>query len=147
MQNIESPHECRKQIASVHDPKGAWFCEFCQHYSLTDNEQTCQCCYNKIIRKRAYYVDLKKYYTDLKAFESVLLTNESIIRAFQTKPYISETMPGFVVKFGLRTQLVNIKHFSDYMSIENKKDMKIVLPFLAKVKVTSYLLMPGTRVI
>lgn len=147
MQALKIPEGCKKIIVDIHNPQGAWFCEYCYHYTLVDQNNVCQCCFNKITRKRRYRIDTKNFYDDLQVFVQVLEKNKTIVKQFQLIPYYSDSMPGFVVTFGHRTRLVSIKYFAEYLNIPNKKDMAQVLPLLSKIRQRSMLLMPGTKVI
>lgn len=131
---------CRKISVSNHHPQGSSYCKFCRHYSLTDEKQRCVCCLNKIVRER-------KYYSDLRKFEQIIEQNQNLIDVYLKHPYQVDYMPGFVVKLGYKTYLVNIKHLAEYMKFENQRNLDLILPLLTEIKQNSTLLMPGTRVV
>ena len=130
---------CRNHSVSINHPSRAVWCDTCNHYSLEEMNHTCQCCGNKIARRR-------KYHSEIQKIDKVIQSNISLINTFSADPYSCEFMPGFAIKLDYRNYLVNIKYFAEFMNMPKTKDPRIIGPFLEKIKKDSTILMRTTQV-
>lgn len=130
---------CRNQHTSLHHPKGAKFCDFCNDYVLVDNWHKCTCCLKRVTRKRTFLSDIVR-------LDKVVQDNENIIKCYLNNPYQSENMPGFVIKIGYRTYLISLSDLANYTKIPAMRNPDRLRPFLEGLESKATLIYPGTRV-
>lgn len=117
---------CRNHEINLHHPEGAKYCYNCKHYSLTDNENNCQCCLLHIAKK--------KKFTELKTFEKIMNLHYYSITEWMALPTNPDYNFGWPVRIGIINYFVPVRYFAEYLELPNLEGSDIEKKFLENVK-------------
>ncbi len=118
--------ECRKIRAKIHNPNGAKYCENCNHYSLTDHYNNCECC--------GLHIANRKKYTELKTFEKIVKENYHSILEWVALPSPPDYNFGWPVRIGIINYFVPVRYFAEYLELPELEGEQIHRKFLENVK-------------
>lgn len=123
---VQQKGECRKIKADLHDPNVSKYCRNCQHYSLTDEHNNCECCRLHIVNR--------KQYTELKRFERITNENYHSIKEWMACPSSPDYNFGWPVRIGIMNYFVLVRYFAEYMELPGLEGEDIQKKFLENVK-------------
>lgn len=118
--------QCKNQKANIHHPDGAKFCQNCNHYSLTDDHNNCECC--------KLHISSKKRYTELKTFERITRVNLYSVKEWMALPSSPDFNFGWPVRIGILNYFVPVRYFAEYLELPNLEGENIQKKFLENVK-------------
>lgn len=124
--------ECRKLKVNLHHPDGSKFCKNCNHYSLTDEHNNCDCCKLHIVTR--------KQYTELKTFEKIARQNYHSIKEWMALPSSPDYNFGWPVRIGFINYFVPVRYFAEYLELPELEGEDLQKNFLENVRKESAVL-------
>lgn len=118
--------DCRKQKAKIHNPNGTRYCNNCDHYSLVDENNNCECC--------KLHITNRKKYTELKTFEKIARQHYDSIKEWMAWPSYPDMNYGWPVRIGIINYFVPVRYFAEYLELPDLEGEKIQKKFLENVK-------------
>lgn len=123
---MQVANACKKIEVSKYDKRGAVWCAECRHYCITDNENKCNCCFNK--------VGNQKKHTELKKFDKVLNECELDIKRWMSNPSSRDYEFGWPIRLGIINYFVSVRYLAEYMELPNLEGENKYAEFLETVK-------------
>lgn len=104
---------CKNRRTSPKNPKGAKWCFFCKHYSLTDIDNFCDCCGNTI--PKTY-----RHSNILKILNKIIKHNSNLIDEYSSFPINDDLSPGWHIRINGRTHWIPIRWLVKYNEISHQ---------------------------
>ena len=131
---------CRNRKVGPRHPDGSKYCASCSHYTLTNIENMCYCCGNRIP-----YKESGRHLNTKKVLDKLLIHCGHLINNGASFPIEEHLQPGWHLRIGPRTHWVPIKwliRYAELPSLEMKDGADKWEEFISALISETHLEMP-----